>query len=650
MFMLFPFRRYGVFFMFLLVACGFAHAGIRLPHLFSDGMVLQRNRPVTVWGWADAGQQVKVTLSGEGKAARRPVTAEGVADASGRFEVSLPASKASGPLQLSFTCGDETVMLRDVWVGDVWMCSGQSNIDTHLERVYPQYPEEIDGDSTRRVRLFQVQNVAALDGSCADVRSEGWKTLSRNNAWHFSALGYFLGKRMEAETGVVQGVIQSSWGGTPIEAWLPLDTVRLIDARRADEAVLYADADLRRAATEANNQAARRWNQLLESIDPGVSGHWNDPQFDDTAWPSANQFELPVQPQWGFCGTFWLRQHLHIDARHAGQPARLLLGTLIDADYTYINGKLVGHTGYQYPPRRYDIPEGLLHEGDNVIAVRFVNRGQRPQFIREKPYEIRWKDGSVQPLSAQWQYHDGTQMPNQPSMPTGFQNMAGATFNGMLLPLTPYTLSGIVWYQGESNTDRSEVYQQELRSLMHCWREMFRQPELPFVVVQLANYMAPSAVPQESGWARLRESQRLATQSDPHAELAVAINLGEANDIHPLRKKELAERVALAFDRLVFGKRVQLSPLPLGAEAGSDGSVVVTFDQPVTGTQGFELATEGGTFHTVSATNEGTRVVLHGQGSRVRYAWKHNPVEADLRATDKRGLPASPFEMEVKKE
>ena len=216
----------------------------------------------------------------------------------------------------------------------------------------------------------------------------------------------------------------------------------------------------------------------------------------------------------------------------------------------------------------------------------------------------------------------------------------------MLLPLAPYTLAGVVWYQGESNIGRAERYERQLRSLMSSWRGTFRQPELPFVVVQLPDYMAPSATPQESSWARLRESQRRAVLATPNAELAVTLGLGEANDIHPLRKKEVAERVAQVFDRLVFGKPVMLAPKPLRAEAQADGTVVVTFDQPVQGSHGFELDTDG-RFHNVEATANGSRVVLQGTGRRVRYAWKSNPVEADLRAVTATALPATPFELEV---
>jgi sialate O-acetylesterase len=212
--------------------------------------------------------------------------------------------------------------------------------------------------------------------------------------------------------------------------------------------------------------------------------------------------------------------------------------------------------------------------------------------------------------------------------------------------LAPYAIAGIVWYQGESNTGRAKIYEAQLRSLIQDWRQQFQQPDLPFVIVQLANFMASSPEPQETGWAELRESQRRAALSDPRAELAVAIDLGEANDIHPLRKRELAERVVIGFDKLVFGEKVSLSPQPVSAKTTRDGKVVVTFDQPVTATQGFEIADAKGPFRNVRCESKGNLVTLYGQGTRLRYAWKNNPIEADCRAKDTQ-LPATPFEIPI---
>ena len=607
-------------------------AKVKLPRLFSDGVVLQRNQEVPVWGEADANENITITIG------KKTYSAQ--ADANGKWRINLPMMKAGGPFQIRVN----DITINDVWVGDVWLFSGQSNVDTHLERVYPQYPDEIDNDTNDKIHLFKVENVAETHQPLNDVRTQGWKTLNKQNAWHFTALGYFLGKQMFAKTGVPQGIIQSSWGGTPIEAWLPADSMREMSPLKYAETRFYQDDNLVRNINMVNGRANNRWNETLNECDPGISGEWINEKFDDSQWREVNQYSLPVRGR--FCGSYWLRQHIQIDAAHAGKGAQLLLGTLFDADFTYVNGKEVGHTSYQYPPRRYQIPEGLLHEGDNVITVRFVNKQGAPSFVREKPYRLVFGKEDIQPLSEMWRVHDGVQMPNQPSVPFSMQNLSSVLYNAMLYPLAPYALSGAVWYQGESNTGRPQEYLPYLNCLKNSWREIFQQPSLPFVIVQLANYMAPSAQPQNSNWAALREAQHLSALADWRAELAVAIDLGEANDIHPLRKKEVAERCVLAFDKLVFDKKVDLSPEVVSISQ-TDGQVIITFDQPLQegNLHEFELAGSDNRFQNVSATAKGKTVTLTSipGACKVRYAWKDNPVQADCRSK-KSSLPAVPFE------
>lgn len=662
----------------------FSSPSLRLPILYSDGAVLQRDRPLPIHGWAEAGASVTVKLGRQSQTT--------TADANGRWQVTLPAQKAAGPLQLSVQSGTETLQVRDVWLGDVWMVSGQSNIDIHIERVYPQYPDEIDRDSTTDVRLFQVANTVGLNGLQDDVRSTArWQTLSKQNAWHFSALGYFLGKHFAAEKGVHQGIIQSSWGGTPIEAWLPMDSVQAIMPQLAAEARYFADEELNRRAAAANARASQWWNQILNTTDPGMTEQWMSEAYDDSAWPEANQYQLPMKGWGGIQGSYWTRQRIRIDAAHAGQAARLLVGTLVDADFTYVNGKQVGQTGYQYPPRRYNVPAGLLHEGDNVLTVRFVCHGARPTFISQKPYKLIFADGTEVPLSETWRVHDGvTQLPQQPSMPTGNQNTAATLWNAMLAPLGPLALSGAVWYQGESNTGRAEIYERELTALMHTWRRQLQQPELPFAIVHLAGYMPSKPEPQENSWSRLRESQRRAAVADAHAAIVPAHDLGETNDIHPLRKKEVALRCAQVLNLLTDkkagkenkkkeakqknkgivisdrslpkvplaswrgdrgearegGGRVLPFPAILRAEV-KDGHVVLTFDQPLQegAVHGFEVCEADNRFRNVTATATANTVILDAaNATRVRYAWKSDPKEADCMARD--GVsPAIPFEI-----
>ena len=529
-------------------------AKVLLPQLFQSGMVLQRGKTIPVWGKADPQEKVIIRWNKHQYAT--------IADANGRWRVDLPKMKAGGP----YTMTVNDVVLADVMVGDVWLLSGQSNIDVTIERVYPQYTDEIDHFDNPKVRLFRVQNETNTHGVQDDIRptSINWKPLNKQNAWLFSAVGTFLGKRMLEKTGVAQGIIVNSWGGTPIEAWISADSLMRDYPLQVEKTRLYQNDEMVKLQQQFNQQADQRWRQLLDAADPGIAGRFTALDYDDRAWKTVDQYqnEWAKQHGRGIVGSIWLRQHVHIDKAHAGKPARLLLGTLFDADFTYVNGKEVGRTYYQYPPRRYDIPEGLLREGDNVITVRFVNKYGTVHFIEDKPYLLAFGDDrfsqnpmpkDVIPLSTRWLHHAGAEMPACPSGDVSLQNMATTLYNAVLYPLAPYALSGIVWYQGESNSGNPAPYADLLRKLMGNWRALWKEPTLPFCIVQLAKYMYPTDAGYKN-WLKLRDQQRLVAEGDRYAEAADIFDLGEENDIHPLRKKEVAERVGLCFDKLVFGK------------------------------------------------------------------------------------------------
>ena len=623
---------------------------VTLPQLFQSGMVLQRGKPIPIWGKADANEQITITFR-----KKKFLT---TADSNGLWRIDLPKQKAGGPYTLTIN----DVVLTDVLVGDVWLCSGQSNIDVTIERVYPQYVDEIDHFDNNNIRLFRVQNETNTHGVQDDIRptSINWKPLTKQNAWLFSAVGSFLGIRMFQETGVPQGIIVNSWGGTPIEAWISADSLQRDYPLLVERTKIYQNDEYVRTQQRANQLADQRWNELLDIADPGIQQHFSSLEYDDTDWPTVNQYDThwAAKNGRGIIGTIWLRQHITIDKAHAGKPARLLLGTLFDADRTFLNGKEIGRTYYQYPPRRYDIPEGMLREGDNVITVRFINKYGMAHFIKEKPYMLAFGDDrqSQNPLpqdvillSEQWKHHAGAEMPPCPSADVSLQNLPTTLYNAVLYPLAPYALSGVVWYQGESNAGNPAPYGDYLKKLMGCWRDRWNDQQMPFVIVQLANYMAPSEQPQNSGWAQLREQQRLTAKNDQRAEMACIIDLGETVDIHPLRKKEVAERIGLCFDRLVFGKTVALSPEVVSSETQGT-NVVLTFNQPLQEGELFEVELAGSDrrFQNATATASGTKVTISSNIEHpkyVRYAWKDNPLRANARSLT--GLPVSPFELEL---
>ena len=638
-----------------LVCAGTADAEVALHRLFQSGMVLQRGKAIPVWGKADAGERVTILFN------KKQYTT--IAGADGNWRIDLPRMKAGGPYTM--TIGDTT--LDNILIGDVWLCSGQSNIDVTIERVYPQYAQEIDSYENPKIRLFRVQNDTDTHGVRDDIKLTpiNWKPVTKQNAWLFSAVGYFLGKRMFEQNKVPQGIIVNSWGGTPIEAWISADSLRADYPLLVEKTRLYDNPDFVKAQVQANNAAGSRWERLLNEQDPGYA----DSSVDDASWPLVSQADWT----WRGIGSVWLRQHVMIDKQHAGKPARLLLGTLFDQDITYLNGKEIGRTYYQYPPRRYDIPEGLLREGDNVIAIRFINKYGAAHFIPEKPYMLCFGEDrqsqnpmpqDVIPLGREWKMRIGAEMPQCPSGDVSLQNLPTTLYNAVLHPLAPYAISGVVWYQGESNTGNPAPYADYLKKLMGCWRDRWQDQQMPFVIVQLANYdgrqqtgfprpMTPQTDPVNSGWAQLREAQRTAAKGDAHAELAVINDLGESVDIHPLRKKEVAERISLCFDKLLYNSKVKLSPEVVSVEINDD-KVILTLDQPIKPGKinTFEEAGDDRKFQNVEAIGEGYRITILPPPSSlhtpriVRYAWKDNPIEANVRSLN--GLPMSSLEITIK--
>ena len=666
-----------LFFLTALLSVSLAEAKVSLPQLFQSGMVLQRGKTIPIWGTADAGETVTVTFN------KKQYTI--VADEQGRWRVDLPKMKAGGPYDLEVrgekleVSGEksEVIEITDIQIGDVWLLSGQSNIDVTIERVYPQYAQEIDTYENPQIRMFRVQNSTSTHGVKDDILPTpiNWKPVTKQNAWLFSAVGYFLGKRMFEKTGVPQGIIVNSWGGTPIEAWISADSLQHDYPMLVKRTAFYQSDEYVKAQMKANAEANKQWDALLnesevKSDKGGVKEYlFATSDCDDSDWKTINQNDWT----WRGSGTVWLRQHININKEHARKPARLLLGTLFDQDVTYLNGQEIGHTYYQYPPRRYDIPEGLLREGDNVISVRFINKYGAVHFIPEKPYMLCFGDDrlsqnpmpkDVIPLADTWKMHVGVEMPSCPSGDVSLQNLPTTLYNAVLYPLAPYALNGVVWYQGESNTGNPAPYADYLKKLMGCWRDRWQDQQMPFVIVQLANYdgrqqtgmprpITYQAEPVNSGWAQLREAQRTAAKADPYAELAVINDLGETVDIHPLRKKEVAERVGFCFDRLVFNdKKVSLAPEIISSEV-QDGKVVLTIDQPVlAGTlYEFEIAGEDGKFVNAEATADGNRITILSplasdlSPQKVRYAWKDNPLKANVRSLS--GLPMSSFELEL---
>ena len=508
-------------------------AKVKLPALISDGMVLQREQPVKIWGTADAGESVSVTFMKKKYAA--------TADNNGHWSVTLPSMKAGGPYLMRIN----DIKLNDILIGDVWLCSGQSNMELPVSRVTDMFATEINEYSNERIRQIIIPKVYNFHAPQETLSATSWKPMTQENVMNFSALAYFFAKEMYENTKVPVGIINSSWGGTPIEAWISEEGLKEFPIYINDKR-LYEDDAYCAHIKKLEGESFYRWNLSLYRSDAGLHEKtpWYASNYDDSNWQTVNMFSRT----WGndglnpIAGSHWLRQNVEIPQTWNNKEVTLRLGCIIDADSVYVNGTFAGTTGYQYPPRIYRIPAGILKPGVNNITVRIISNGGQPEFVQEKPYKLICDDESIN-LKEEWKYRLGTPMPSAPNM-MFFCYKPVCLYNTMIAPLQHYTLRGTVWYQGESNVSRRNEYATLLTAMMADWRRTFSQPELPFYIVELADYLSKEDISGRKAWAEMRLEQAKAAQTTPNAFLIRNNDLGEWNDIHPLDKKTLGRRVA----------------------------------------------------------------------------------------------------------
>lgn len=462
---------------------------------------------------------------------------------------------------------------------------------------------------------------------------------------------------MYNETKVPVGIINSSWGGSSIEAWMSEDALQAFP-KNLRERDIYNSDEYKALMNKAGGMMSRFWSLSLYKGDEGLHApvKWYEPELNDSDWEEVNMFSYQLGSKDGYpvSGSHWFRQNIRLTAEQADKDAILRLGCMVNADSVYVNGVFVGTTSYQYPPRIYKVPASVLKAGENLVTVRLINSGGRPSFVKGKPYCMAI-DGDTVRLSEQWKYRLGCEMPAGRGG-VSFQNIPTGMYNSMISPLRNLTFKGALWYQGESNAGRPGEYEALLTAMLKDWRVKFADEDLPFFIMQLPNFMQTHQQPVESGWAGMREAQRQVTLKLPNTSLVVAIDLGEWNDIHPLNKKELARRVALQVKRKVYGHKDIVHSGPLCTAAAIEGGkVILSFEagtddlMPVAQLKGFALAGTDGRYKWAEATVEGNKVIVWSEGiaqpTKVRYAWDDNPQEANLK--NKAGLPASPFQMDV---
>ncbi|MBA9077251.1 sialate O-acetylesterase [Rufibacter quisquiliarum] len=630
----------------LLLSATTAFCNITLPRLISDGMVLQRDTPLKLWGWASPKEKVTLTFAGKQYTA--------TADQEGNWMIMLPAQPAGGPHELHFQ-GENQVAVRDVLFGDVWLCSGQSNIELTMDRVKYKYPEVVQQVNLPQVRQFEVPDVYDFQGPRKEVRGGQWLPATTQNILKFSAVGFFFARDLHQKYQVPIGLINAALGGSPAEAWMSENALKPFPAAY-QEAQQYKDQNFIKQIEEKDRDVLNSWYARLNQTDEGLKNNWRSATLNDADWKTMNLPGFWADGELGNVnGVVWFRREVQIPASLAGKSAEILLGTIVDADSVFINGQFVGTTSYQYPPRRYKIPANLLKEGKNVVTVRVINSGGRGGFVPNKPYYILAGEEQID-LTGPWKYRLGAKMDPLPGStvirwkPTGL-------YNAMIAPLTNYSLKGVLWYQGESNAGRPGDYAALMKFLIINWRAQWNQGNFPFLLVQLPNFMAPKTTPQESNWAAMRQAQ-LETLAVPNTGMAVAIDAGEANDIHPLDKQTVGHRLALVAQRVAYGDKnvVATGPLLKCMKRKRD-KLVLTFTNTGSGLVSkdgkplsyFAIAGSDHNFVWAKAEVKGKKVTVWNDAVekpvKVRYAWADNPEGANL--YNQEGLPASPFEAAV---
>ncbi|HRG93454.1 MAG TPA: sialate O-acetylesterase, partial [Chitinophagaceae bacterium] len=543
-------------------------------------------------------------------------------------------------------------ILKDILIGDVWFCSGQSNMVHQLNIHDVTYANEIATANYPAIRQFWIPTMTNLQEAQQDFPAGNWKAAVGEDIRPFSAVAYFFAKKLYEKYHVPIGIINASVGGTPIEAWTSEEGLKEMQSMTS---VIQKNKDT--AYVNSTNRAAAAANRPPVSKDSGLSAavKWFDPNYQPAGWRPIN-----IPGYWedqgikDLNGTVWYRKEIIIPASIAGKEAKIFLGRIVDADELYINGVKVANTTYQYPQRRYKVAAGILKTGKNLFVVRVTNTAGKGGFVPDKPYCLFAGNDTID-LKGTWQYKVGEVLiPRPPAGPFGIaaQNQPAALYNAMVAPAIKYTIRGFCWYQGESNAGRPDEYAQLQIAQMNDWRNKWGLGTLPFLYVQLPGFMDYNYLPSESNWAKLRESQSKALIV-PNTAMAVAIDLGEWNDIHPDKKKDVGDRLALAAMKLSYGEELVYSG-PQYQTAVIDGNkIIIQFSHTGSGLvtndgeapAEFAIAGADKKFVWANARIENGKVIVWNENVKeplyVRYAWADNPVNPNLYNKEK--LPASPF-------
>ena len=624
---------------------------VRLPKVFSDHMVLQRDQPIPVFGTAEPGGEVTVML---GEAQATATVGE-----DGRWRAELPAMEAGGPYELT-VAGADTLTFTDVLVGEVWVASGQSNMEWRLDQTDGSEAAIAAADHPQ-MRLFTVEHdVAAMPLTDVEAAS-GWEAATPETVAPFSAVAYYFGRMVQDSLGVPVGLISTNWGGTRAEAWTSREGLEDLPVFQAQIERLEAEAggDVDASFDSLYARMNADYEAQLRALDAGYtdSTSWADTSVAASGWSTM---DLPTA--WEAAGledldgVVWFRKEITLPTDWASEDLTLHLGLVDDMDSTWVNGQAVGSAQGWQTERAYPVPASATEPGLNTIAVRVVDTGGEGGFRGEADsLRLERAGGARLPLEGPWAYQVGLDLRSEelPPRPPRPQDFPTVLYNAMVHPLIPYGMRGAIWYQGESNAGRAYQYRTLFAEMIRDWRQQWGQGDFPFLFVQLANFMAPQTDPNEqSAWAELREAQTR-TLALPNTGMAVIIDIGEADDIHPRNKKDVGARLARWALAQTYGRDGLVYSGPLYRSMEREGDAIrLHFDQVGGGLttpegeplMGFAIAGPDSVFVQAEARIEGDAVVVSSpyveDPVAVRYGWANNP-EATL--YNEAGLPAAPF-------
>lgn len=613
--------------------------------LFTDHAVLQRDARVPVWGWAKPGSKITVRFAGQQK--------DGVVGNDGRWTVMLdpmPVSAEGRTLEIQTEGSNQSALVRDVLLGDVWLCSGQSNMEMGIGLC--NEPAEIAQADFPRLRLLTVPHRISCEPET--TLECQWLPCGPTNlmkgAWGgFSAVAYFFGRELHRELGIPIGLVHASWGGTPCEAWASGDALRPLGDYQAQLAQLNQVAAS--MAPDKLNAFMDRW---YWEKDPGTAREWFKPETDVSTWKTTS---MPAT--WGksglpgYEGIVWLQRTFDVPAAWEGKDLVLSLGTIADVDTTWINGKLVGRCDYFDQSRSYTMPAKAVRAGRNVITLRVMNAGGGGFMASADRLKVHpvGMEGAAVSLAGPWRLREsvtraatGTPLAGNPTTPS-------VLYNGMIAPLIPYAIRGAIWYQGEANTTHPARYRTLLPAMIRDWRSRFGSGDFSFHIVSLANYQPSATGAPSADWPGLREAQAMTAKQVPRCGLAMAIDIGDPVDIHPKNKREVGRRLALSALANTYGRNIEWSGPWYRSMQSTAAGIRLTFDHTTGGLiakggglTGFAIAGEDRNFVEAEARIEGETVLVSSPAVAkpvaVRYGWAANP---KCNLYNGNNLPAVPF-------